>query len=154
RTGHPGRRAPGLPRQRATGLHRRLVDARRVGAYPVTRARARLRVGADRGWSAGSSRLRSRDRRQSMTLRLPRRAGIAALLLLLTAPVSGRQAPTISIVSPTEGAYITGAVVLQAKASASAQVREMTFFADGRSVCTVIHAPFECPWEAGAGIRE
>jgi len=33
-------------------------------------------------------------------------------------------------------------------------VREMTFFADGRSVCTVIHPPFDCPWEAGAGIRQ
>jgi Ca-activated chloride channel family protein len=84
-----------------------------------------------------------------------RRATVAASLLLVTATAGARQAPpTISILSPGEGTYVTGSVVLQARPSAAASVREMTFFADGRSVCTVIHPPFDCPWEAGAGIRE
>ena len=146
--------APGLPRQRAPGVHRRLVDARRARAYPVTGARPRLRVGADGGRSA-RPRVRARHRRQPMTLDLFRRAGVAACLALVTATAGARQAaPTISILSPGEGTYVTGSVVLQARPSASASVREMTFFADGRSVCTVIHPPFDCPWEAGAGIRE
>jgi len=90
-----------------------------------------------------------------MTLDLFRRAGVAACLVLATATAGARQAaPTISILSPGEGTYVTGSVVLQARPSAPASVREMTFFADGRSVCTVIHPPFDCPWEAGAGIRE
>jgi len=90
-----------------------------------------------------------------MTLAFVRRASVAACLLLVAAPAAARQAaPSISIVSPVEGAYVTGSVVLQARPSQSATVREMTFFADGRSVCTVIHPPFDCPWDAGAGIRE
>ena len=90
-----------------------------------------------------------------MTLDLFRRAGVAACLALVTATAGARQAaPTISILSPGEGTYVTGSVVLSARPSAAASVREMTFFADGRSVCTVIHPPFDCPWEAGAGIRE
>jgi Ca-activated chloride channel family protein len=90
-----------------------------------------------------------------MILDLFRRAGVAACLVLVTATAGARQAaPTISILSPGEGTYVTGSVVLQARPSASASVREMTFFADGRSVCTVIHPPFDCPWEAGTGIRE
>jgi Ca-activated chloride channel family protein len=90
-----------------------------------------------------------------MTLDLFRRAGVAACLTLVTATAGARQAAsTISILSPGEGTYVTGSVVLSARPSAPASVREMTFFADGRSVCTVIHPPFDCPWEAGAGIRE
>jgi Ca-activated chloride channel homolog len=90
-----------------------------------------------------------------MNSRLLRREVIAALLALIAAPVAARQAPpTISIVSPADGAYVTGAIVLQARPSPNANVREMTFFADGRSVCSVIHPPFDCPWEAGTGIRE
>ncbi len=90
-----------------------------------------------------------------MTHDVFRRAGVAACLALVTATAGARQAaPTISILSPGEGTYVTGSVVLQARPSAPASVREMTFFADGRSVCTVIHPPFDCPWEAGAGIRE
>jgi len=90
-----------------------------------------------------------------MTLDLFRRAGVAACLVLVTATAGARQAsPTLSILSPGEGTYVTGSVVLQARPSAPASVREMTFFADGRSVCTVIHPPFDCPWEAGAGIRQ
>jgi Ca-activated chloride channel homolog len=90
-----------------------------------------------------------------MNSRLLRREVIAALLALMVAPTAARQAaPTISIVSPADGAYVTGAIVLQARPSPNANVREMTFFADGRSVCSVIHPPFDCPWEAGTGIRE
>ena len=90
-----------------------------------------------------------------MTHAFIRRALVAACLLLVAVPATARQtAPSLSIVSPVEGAYVTGAVVLQAKPSQSAAVREMTFFADGRSVCTVIRPPFDCPWDAGTGIRE
>ena len=90
-----------------------------------------------------------------MTLDLFRRAGVAACLVRVATTAGARQAaPTISILSPGEGTYVTGSVVLSARPSAPASVREMTFFADGRSVCTVIHPPFDCPWEAGAGIRE
>lgn len=60
----------------------------------------------------------------------------------------------LTITSPAEGSYITGAVLLQARAARADAVRQVTFFADGRSVCTVVHPPFECAWDAGAGLRE
>ena len=33
-------------------------------------------------------------------------------------------------------------------------MRLVTFYADGRSVCTVARPPFECNWDAGPGLRE
>jgi Ca-activated chloride channel family protein len=60
----------------------------------------------------------------------------------------------VTIVSPSEGSYITGPLLLQARVDASAATRQVTFFADGRSVCTLVTPPFECAWDAGAGLRE
>ena len=83
---------------------------------------------------------------------------IRALLaaVLLPAVVWG-QAPTaepLVITSPAEGSYVTGPVLLQVRAAAPGAVRTVTFFADGRSVCTVARQPFECNWDAGPGLRE
>lgn len=79
-----------------------------------------------------------------------------AAALFLPSPVWG-QAPDpelLVISSPAEGSYITGAVLLQVWAKAPGTVRTVTFFADGRSVCTVARPPFECNWDAGPGLRE
>jgi Ca-activated chloride channel family protein len=76
---------------------------------------------------------------------------------LLSAAVSGeaRQAEArLVIVSPAPESYITGPVMLQVRTGRPDQVRQVTFFADGRSVCTIVSPPFECAWDAGAGIRE
>jgi Ca-activated chloride channel family protein len=90
-----------------------------------------------------------------MTCAFLRRAILAASLVCVATSASGRQTtPSVSIVAPVDGAYVTGSLVLQARPSAGAAVREMTFYADGRSICTVIRPPFDCPWEAGTGIRE
>ena len=40
------------------------------------------------------------------------------------------------------------------RAKSPASIRTVTFFADGRSVCTVARPPFECNWDAGPGLRE
>lgn len=83
--------------------------------------------------------------------------GSLAALFLATVGPSAAQTPatgSLTIVSPPEGGYVTGAVMLQAKAADPSAVRQMTFFADGRSLCTLIHPPFECAWDAGAGVRE
>jgi Ca-activated chloride channel homolog len=73
-------------------------------------------------------------------------------------PSAGRaQAPdpdAIVISSPADGSYITGAVLLQVKPGRPGAVRSVTFSADGRSVCTVARAPFECNWDAGPGLKE
>jgi Ca-activated chloride channel family protein len=58
------------------------------------------------------------------------------------------------ITSPADGSFVTGPVLLQARPAAPGAVRSLTFFADGRSVCTVVRPPFECNWDAGEGLRE
>ena len=83
---------------------------------------------------------------------------LLCLGVLLSGAVSSaeaRQAPArLVIVSPAPESYITGPVMLQVRTGRPDQVRQVTFFADGRSVCTIVSPPFECAWDAGAGIRE
>ncbi len=87
------------------------------------------------------------------------RASLATLGLVLAAvlPTAAQTVTTAAplvITSPAEGSYITGAVLLQVRTQRPETVRQVTFFADGRSVCTVVRPPFECPWDAGVGLRE
>jgi Ca-activated chloride channel family protein len=87
-----------------------------------------------------------------------RYAIVAALLAVtLTLATGHAQEPAgdaLVITSPGEGSYITGPVLLQVKPRTPATVRSVTFFADGRSVCTVVRPPFECNWDAGPGLKE
>ena len=82
---------------------------------------------------------------------------IAMALALAPARASlaqARDTGALVITSPADGAYVTGAVLLQVRPRDPGLVRSVTFFADGRSVCTVVRPPFECNWDAGAGLRE
>ena len=82
---------------------------------------------------------------------------VAMALALAPARASLAQAPdkgALVITSPADGAYVTGAVLLQVRPRDPGLVRSVTFFADGRSVCTVVRPPFECNWDAGPGLRE
>lgn len=82
---------------------------------------------------------------------------VAVALAAATARHACAQAPdagALVITSPADGAYVTGAVLLQVRPRDPGRVRSVTFFADGRSVCTVVSPPFECNWDAGAGLRE
>jgi Ca-activated chloride channel homolog len=89
-----------------------------------------------------------------MTPGFRRFTALLPLLLLAAGTAEARQAPSLTITSPVDGGYVTGAVVLQVQPSPGTTLRELTFFADGRSLCTVIRPPLECPWDAGSGIRE
>jgi Ca-activated chloride channel homolog len=94
-----------------------------------------------------------------MTRALHRLALVAALITIAPRTGSAQDASPadgagLSITSPAENAYITGSVVLQARTGPTTAVRQMTFFADGRSVCVVVQPPFECAWDAGGGLRE
>ena len=68
------------------------------------------------------------------------------------------QAPALSaqlwIVSPESGAYVSGLTLLQARIEPASAAATVTFFVDGRQVCTLIHAPFDCEWDAGQAIGE
>lgn len=63
--------------------------------------------------------------------------------------------PAIKVVSPENGAYVSGTTPLKAELSpASLEVERVSFFADGKLVCTLEHAPYECDWDAGPKIEE
>lgn len=83
-------------------------------------------------------------------------AAALAFLLAAAAPLPvGGQEPAVFVTSPPDGSYITGPVMLQARVVAKgATVRQVAFFADGRSVCTVAAPPWECAWDSGTGLRE
>jgi Ca-activated chloride channel family protein len=86
------------------------------------------------------------------------RGTIVLLWLLLPSTTSHAQQDEpsggLTIVSPPDGSYISGPVVLQARMPSGTTTRQVTFFADGRSVCTLVTPPFECAWDAGATIKE
>ncbi len=64
---------------------------------------------------------------------------------------------TVKIVAPTEETYLSGPTRLVARfdpATAARQVEQVTFFANGKQVCRVVRAPYECDWDAGDRINE
>ncbi len=67
----------------------------------------------------------------------------------------GRQQPepTLRILSPLDGSYQSSDVMIKAVVEpAQAPVQRMTFFIDGRRVCTAERPPFECGWNVGKGV--
>jgi Ca-activated chloride channel family protein len=80
-------------------------------------------------------------------------AALAGAVLLASpqTPVADAQ---LRIVSPEGGAYVSGLTLLQARIEPVNAAATVTFFVDGRQVCTLIHAPFECEWDAGQAIGE
>ena len=89
-----------------------------------------------------------------MMLRNVMSAVLAAIVLPTMAWAQPPNQPPLVISSPAEGSYITGPVLLQVRAKTPGAVRAVTFFADGRSVCTLVRPPFECNWDAGVGLKE
>jgi Ca-activated chloride channel homolog len=89
---------------------------------------------------------------------LPALLSLACLVALaLPAPLASFQAPTLQVVSPPDGSYVSDRIMLEARVEPRerrADVKEITFFADGRLVCrtTNIDRP-QCAWDAGALIR-
>lgn len=84
------------------------------------------------------------------------RAAIAMLAALSTLAAAQTPAPTaqLKIVSPDNDSFVSGPTLLRAIAEPADAVATVTFFADGRQVCTLIHPPFECEWDAGQAIAE
>ena len=58
----------------------------------------------------------------------------------------------LQIVSPIDGSYISGPIALRAALDPDTAASSVVFFVDGRQICTVAAAPFECAWDAGAAI--
>jgi len=80
-----------------------------------------------------------------------------AIIAVLSAwlGVAAQIKPSVQIVVPEQGAYVSGPIVLRARVSPeSTPVERVSFFADGRLVCHIEHPPYECAWDAGAGVKE
>jgi Ca-activated chloride channel family protein len=85
---------------------------------------------------------------------LVRFALLVSLSALLLQPLA--QTAQLRIIAPTEATYLAGEVLLRAvvePVSATSNVVDVTFFADGTKVCTVVASPFECQWDAGPRIH-
>jgi VWFA-related protein len=77
---------------------------------------------------------------------------ISALACGLAAAGAAQTTVRVRIVAPTPDTYLSGPARLVAviePATGAADVTEVTFFADGRQVCAVAKAPYECDWSAG-----
>lgn len=84
--------------------------------------------------------------------------GSAALASIQAQTPSKDDPVTIRIVSPEADTYAAGTVQLKAVVEPPRRVRDIakvTFSIDGRVVCTIVELTrLECPWEAGAHIKE
>jgi VWFA-related protein len=90
-------------------------------------------------------------------------AAAAALVLLVVcgpallgqepaAPPAG--APSLRILSPEPDAYLSGRTVLRVEVDPAGAASSVVFYVDGRQVCTIVAAPYDCVWEAGPTIHE
>ncbi|MEZ5285616.1 MAG: VWA domain-containing protein [Vicinamibacterales bacterium] len=102
--------------------------------------------------AAGESRIAPSER--SMQARLV--AGLVGMAVW----TPGAQAPDLSlrIVSPGPDTYLSGPVLLKALVEPAPRAREaarVLFYADGRLVCNIVDVVrAECPWDAGAEVKE
>lgn len=79
---------------------------------------------------------------------------VIALFFLGSATGQAPQ-PSLRILSPSDGSYVSGEVVIRAAVQPeTTSVERMEFFGDARLLCTVKGRPFECTWNAGARLRE
>jgi Ca-activated chloride channel family protein len=87
-------------------------------------------------------------------MRFQRASVLVAAALSVTAVLGQAPAPTLRILEPEDGAYVSGEVLVRAAVDPPGQpVDRVAFFVDGRLVCTVEQPPFECAWNAGTAVR-
>jgi len=78
----------------------------------------------------------------------------AAAVVLALVALQSSSAPRLAIVSPEATAYLSGPTLLRATLDPPDAAATLTFFVDGRQVCVVDAAPWQCEWDAGARIAE
>jgi VWFA-related protein len=66
---------------------------------------------------------------------------------------AAQDGPTLTITSPAPDAIVTGATRLEAVVRPEGAAQNVSFFADGRLVCTADRPPFGCSWDPGPAIR-
>jgi len=64
-----------------------------------------------------------------------------------TNPAGG---PAIDILAPDENSYISGPITISIKLiPANTPIERLSFFADGKLVCTLEQLPYSCNWDSG-----
>ena len=82
-------------------------------------------------------------------------ATVIAAVLVLGSAAGQTPPPSLRILSPPDGGYVSGEVVIRvAVQPEDTSVERLEFFGDTRLICTVKARPFECSWNAGAQLRE
>jgi Ca-activated chloride channel homolog len=77
-----------------------------------------------------------------------------SLVNLVASSQSDGTPPRITILSPTADAYLSGPTLLRARVDPPSAAAAVTFFVDGRQVCVLVGAPYECDWDAGGAVSE
>jgi len=70
-----------------------------------------------------------------------------------SAPVGQNAAERVTIVSPSDGAYAAGRMTIRARVEPPTAAPSVVFFVDGRQLCVVTRAPYECQWDAGSRVE-
>jgi len=80
------------------------------------------------------------------------------VLLALVAALGAQTAPAqnvrIKVVSPEDDGIVSGPTTLKAEVTPADAAVSVTFFVDGKQVCRVAKAPFECEFDVGQAIAE
>jgi VWFA-related protein len=82
--------------------------------------------------------------------------GSLAILTLMSFAVHAYQAPLLRITSPAADDIVTGSTRLSAVVSPEEivpMVQSVTFFVNGRLICTAEEPPFGCAWDQGHVVR-
>ena len=82
-----------------------------------------------------------------------RTSGLLALTLLVAVAASAQQvAPVVRIVSPEEGSFVSGPIVISVDVAAATgtSIAEVEFFVDDVEVGSRTEPPWEVSWDAGA----
>jgi Ca-activated chloride channel homolog len=74
---------------------------------------------------------------------------VAIAAIALAAP----QAPALHITSPTQDGVVSGATRLEAVVVPQVEVGSVSFFVDGRLLCTTERSPFICSWDPDTVVR-
>ncbi len=81
-------------------------------------------------------------------------ASLKALSVVAFVSLGAAAGPAgLRITSPLSETIVTGTTRLEVSLDAPGDVRTVTFFVDGRAVCTVEQPPFACTWQAGDVVR-
>lgn len=65
-------------------------------------------------------------------------------------PPADKQAPTVAISSPADGAAVSGDVAVTAAATDNVGISKVTFAVDGKETATATTAPYSFTWSSGA----